>query len=145
MSNAAWLSDGKLLGKRDALNQHAIVRMKRMLLDGYPDSWTDETIQARFEKLFEDAKGPCCTKGLTGRLPLSRTDLSRNLGDGDAERCEAVQDGDTDLELGDLTVKVPCGEALTQQFYGSRIQSSGKRSLGSFSDPPHISARLRRC
>ena len=36
--------------------------------------------------------------------------------DGYAECCEAVQDGDTDLELGNLTVEVPSGQTLAQQF-----------------------------
>ena len=45
------------------------------------------------------------------------SDLSHDLRDGDAERGEAVQDGNTNLELRDLTVKVPRQEALAQQFH----------------------------
>jgi hypothetical protein len=40
-----------------------------------------------------------------------------DLRDGDAERGEAVQVGDTNLELLDLRVKVARHEALTQQFH----------------------------
>lgn len=36
--------------------------------------------------------------------------------DGGSECGEAVQDGDTHLELRDLTVEVACGEALTEQL-----------------------------
>lgn len=42
------------------------------------------------------------------------TDLSREFCDGRAERGEAVQDGDTDLEFCDLTVEVPCAQALAE-------------------------------
>jgi hypothetical protein len=45
-------------------------------------------------------------------FPFPRTDLSHDFSDGDAERGEAVQDGDTDLELCNLTVEVPRHEAL---------------------------------
>jgi hypothetical protein len=38
------------------------------------------------------------------------------LRDGDAEREEALQHGNTDMEIRDLTVKAPGHEALTQQF-----------------------------
>ena len=50
-----------------------------------------------------------------GRMsPCIWTDLSHGFSDGRAERGKAVQDGDTDLELGDLTIKVPRGQTLTQ-------------------------------
>ena len=50
-------------------------------------------------------------------FPFARTDLSHSFSDGYAERVEAVQDGNSDLELRDLTVEVPRGhEALAQQF-----------------------------
>jgi hypothetical protein len=48
------------------------------------------------------------------KFSFPRTDLSRDICDGRAERGEAVQDGDTDLELRDLTVSVARGQALTQ-------------------------------
>lgn len=43
-------------------------------------------------------------------------DSSHAFCDGYAERSEAIQDGDTHLELGDLTVEVPGHLALTKQF-----------------------------
>ena len=44
--------------------------------------------------------------GLQTGLPFPRTDLSHGFRDRDAECGEAVQDGDTDVELGDLTVEL---------------------------------------
>jgi len=49
-------------------------------------------------------------------FPLSQTDLSLGLSDGCAECGEAVQYGDPDLELRNLTVEVSGGQALTQQL-----------------------------
>ena len=66
---------------------------------------------------------------------------------GYAECGEAVQDGDTDLELGDLTVEVPRHEALAQQFrfadlrFTQCIHSPGKRSPGPFSGPTRLISR----
>lgn len=50
-------------------------------------------------------------------FPYPRTDSSYGFSEGYSERGEAVQDGDTDLELGDLTVEVPSGQTLAQQFH----------------------------
>ena len=61
-------------------------------------------------------EGSVAQIGCRPDCPLPRTDLSRDLCDGDAERGEAVQDGNTHLELGHLTVEVPRHEALTEQF-----------------------------
>ena len=49
-------------------------------------------------------------------FPFPRTDSSYGFSDGNSKRGEAVQDGHTNLELGNLTVEVPRHEALTQQF-----------------------------
>jgi hypothetical protein len=49
-------------------------------------------------------------------FPYPRTDLSHDLCDGYAKGGEAVPDGDADLKLRDLTIKVPRGQALAQQF-----------------------------
>ena len=49
-------------------------------------------------------------------VPYPRTDLSHDLCDGYAKGGEAVQDGDPDLELRDLTIEVPRGQTLAQQF-----------------------------
>jgi hypothetical protein len=48
--------------------------------------------------------------------PYPRTDLSYSFYDGYAERCVAVQGGDADLELCDLTVEVPRHEPLAQKY-----------------------------
>lgn len=62
-------------------------------------------------------RGALLHKSGDGRgFPLPRTDLSHGFCDGYAERGEAVQDGHTDLELGDLTIEVPCAQPLAQQF-----------------------------
>ena len=50
-------------------------------------------------------------------FPFPPTGLSCELCDRDAECGEAVQDGDTDLELRNLTVEVPRHEALVQQLH----------------------------
>ena len=51
------------------------------------------------------------------KFPYPRTDLSHDLCDGHAERSEAVHHGDPDLDLRDLTIKVPRGQTLAQQFH----------------------------
>jgi len=57
--------------------------------------------------LYDSGKnGSVAQIGWRPDCPFCRTDLSRDRCDGDAERSEAVQDGDTDLELRDLTVEV---------------------------------------
>ena len=56
----------------------------------------------------------CCTNRLMAVVSLTRTDSSHGFRDGYAERGEAVQHGDTDLELCDLTVEVPGGQPLAK-------------------------------
>ena len=56
-------------------------------------------------------------------FPFPRTESSHSFREGHTERCEAVQDGNPDLELGDLAVKVPCAQALTQQHLHSASSS----------------------
>ena len=63
---------------------------------------------------------------MTDRAPLLRTDLSHGFRDRDAKCGEAVQDGDTDLELGDLTVELARGETLAQERDGRRILVSAR-------------------
>jgi hypothetical protein len=48
--------------------------------------------------------------------PFPRTELSCGLCDGRAERGDAVEHSDTDLELGDLTIELACGQALAEQL-----------------------------
>jgi hypothetical protein len=49
-------------------------------------------------------------------FPYPRTDLSCDFRDICAEGDEAVQDGDTNLELCGLTVEAACGKALPQEL-----------------------------
>lgn len=50
------------------------------------------------------------------RRLFTRTDSSRSFRDSYAERGEAVQHGNPNLKLGDLTIKATRPQALTQQF-----------------------------
>ena len=52
---------------------------------------------------------------MTG-VPLSPGRLTYGFSDGRAERDEAVPDGNTDLEIGELTVEVASGQTLARQF-----------------------------
>ena len=54
---------------------------------------------------------------MTAGPPFPRTDVSHGFSDGYAGRGEAVQDGHTDLELRDLTVEVPRGQAPVRRFH----------------------------
>ena len=50
-------------------------------------------------------------------FPFPWSDLSHGFSGGYAGRGEAVQDGVTDVELGNLTVEVPSGQTLAQHFH----------------------------
>lgn len=51
----------------------------------------------------------CCKIRVLGVLnPFRGFPLRDSVGDGDSERGEAVEYGDTDVKLCDLTVKIPC-------------------------------------
>ena len=58
--------------------------------------------------------------------------MSYGLRDGYAERGVAVQNGDADLEFSDLTVEVPCHEALAQQFHAVHPGLDAAPAVGSF-------------
>lgn len=49
-------------------------------------------------------------------FPFPGTDLASDHSDGRSESGEAVEDGDPDLELRDLTVEVARCQSLPQQF-----------------------------
>ncbi len=66
--------------------------------------------------------GLCCTNRLIAGVSLSRTDLSYGLRDRDAEPGEAVQHGDADLELCDLTIKVSGAQALAALFRAMHLR-----------------------
>lgn len=53
---------------------------------------------------------------MRGVFSLPSIDLSCGLCDGRAEPGEAVEDGNPDLELGDLTVELARGEALAREL-----------------------------
>lgn len=53
--------------------------------------------------------------GLRLVFPLPLTDLTYSPCFGDAKCCETVEDGGTDLDLGDLPIEVTRGESLTKQ------------------------------
>ncbi len=54
--------------------------------------------------------------------PFPGRTYSRGFRDGYAERGVVVQDGDADLEFGNLTVEVPCHEALAQKFHTMQLR-----------------------
>ena len=81
------------------------------------------------------ASGSVAQIGWGSEFPLPRTDLSRDLGYGGSERGEAVEDGNTHLELRNLTVEVPGGQSLSQQFRFADLR---------FTQCILVSARLRR-
>ena len=62
----------------------------------------------------------CCTNRVMTGVPLSPGRLTYGFSDGRAERGEAVPDGNTDLEIGELTVEVASGQTLARQFESYR-------------------------
>ncbi len=74
--------------------------------------------------------------------------MSHGFSDGYAERGEAVQDGHTDLELGNLTVEVPRHEALAQELHtvhplDYRASYALQSAIGSDPALTHEAARER--
>ena len=78
-------------------------------------------------------------------VPLSRTDLSHCFRGRYAERGVAVQDGDADLELGDLTVEVPSHEPLAQQFHAMHLRLDAASAVISAPSSPDRAAEVFRC
>ena len=62
-------------------------------------------------------------------FPFCRTDISRDLCDRDAESGESVQDGDTNLELCNLTVEVARHKALPQQLHTMHLGFDAARAV----------------
>jgi hypothetical protein len=56
--------------------------------------------------VIEGCKELCCTNRFKDVLPLPRTDLGYGLGDRYAKSRVAVEDGDANLDLGNLPFKV---------------------------------------
>jgi hypothetical protein len=78
---------------------------------------TTSCIPLRFaQQLFVKCGGSVAQFGLKACFPFPRTDLSFGLCYKRAECGEAVEDGNPDLELGDLTVELARGEALAQEL-----------------------------
>jgi hypothetical protein len=50
VSNGPWPGPG---GKREALHEHDVLMLNRRLLERAPDSWDDEYVQARTERLID--------------------------------------------------------------------------------------------
>ena len=65
--------------------------------------------------------------------------------EGYAERGLSVQDGDTDLELRDLSVKVPCHEPLAQQFHVMHLLLEAAPAVVSAPSSPESQAEVFRC
>ena len=84
----------------------------------------------------------CSTYRLQSEVPLPRTDLSCRLRDGYAERGVAVQDGDADLEFGNLAVEVPRHEPLTQQFDTMHLRFDAASSVVSAPSSPQGTAEV---
>jgi len=59
-----------------------------------------------------DVGGSVAQIGLRTGFPFPQTDSTHSFRYGNAERREAVQDGDTNLELGDLTVELQGSELM---------------------------------
>jgi len=60
--------------------------------------------------------------GLGREAPFPDESHPPGFGDGYAEGGEAVQDGDADVELGDLSVEVPGHEPLTEQLHAMHLR-----------------------
>ena len=71
--------------------------------------------------------------------PLMFCSLPDGLREGDSERCEAIEYGDTDVNFRDLTVEVPCRQALTEKFDAMHFRldtASSMITAPSFPDGP---------
>ena len=78
-------------------------------------------------------------------FPFPRTDLPHGFRYGSAERREAVQDGDTNLELGDLTVELARGEALARQLDAMHLGLCAASAVIAAPSSPYGSTDTLRC
>src|SRR5690606_29238412 len=88
--------------------------------------------------------GSVAQTGLRPRFPFPRTDLSHSFRDGYSERGVAVQDGDADLEFGDLSVEVPCHEPLAQQLDTMHLCLDAASAVVSTPSSPERAAQVFR-
>jgi hypothetical protein len=88
-------------------------------------------------------KGTLLHKSYTGRSsPLPRTDLAYGLSNRHAKGRIAIEHGDTDLDLGDLPVEVPCHERLAHQFEAVHLGFDAASSVVSAPASPHSAAQI---
>ena len=103
-----------------------------------------ENIQAAIQYDFPAIIGSVAQIGLRPRFPFPRTDLSHGLCDRNAERGVAIQNGDTDLKLRDLSVEVPRHEALPQQFHTVHLRFDAASAVVSAPSSPEGPAEVFR-
>ena len=91
------------------------------------------------------AAGPLVARScwLHGPFPLPR--LCDGPRDGDAERGEAVEDGDAGLKLGDLAAAVAGGELLAEQLGAVRLGLGAAAAVVSRQTAPKSAAETLRC
>jgi hypothetical protein len=70
--------------------------------------------------------------------------LSHSFRDRSAERGVAVQDGDADLEFGNLTVEVPRHEPLAQEFDTMHLRFDAASAVVSAPSSPQGTAEVFR-
>ena len=103
-------------------------------------------IQIRLTMSDASDRPQCCPvyRDCRTAAPLPRPDLSHSLRDGYAERGIAVQDGDADLEFGDLTVEVPRHEPLAQKFHTMHLRFNTAPAVVSAPSSPERAAQIFR-
>jgi hypothetical protein len=72
-------------------------------------------------------------------------DLPHGFCDRDAEGGVAFHDGDADLDFRDLTVEVPCHEALAQQFHAVHLCLDAASAVVAAPVSPDRAAEVFRC
>ena len=78
-------------------------------------------------------------------FPLPQTDLAYGVSDRYAKRSIAIENGNTDLDLGDLPVEVPCHERLAHQFQAVHLGFDAASSVISAPASPHSAAQISLC
>ena len=86
--------------------------------------------------MFSAVRGLCRVNQLLTEIPYPRTDLSHGLSDGDAERGVTVEDGNANLNLGDLFVEVPRHAPLAHQFDTMHLRLDATTAMVSAASSP---------
>jgi len=76
------------------------------------------------------------------QFPFPWADSSYALRDGNSERGVSVQDGNADMEFGDLAVEVPCHEALPQEFHAMHLGFDAASAVVSAPSSPERAAQV---